>query len=98
MKRNEFFQAGQNESAKKKKLIEAGVNLLALKEFNATSLEDICLEANIKKGSFHYYFKNKADFAKYTIRHFGEIEIKRFKEASFRKLADPFERVLGRLI
>jgi TetR/AcrR family transcriptional regulator, transcriptional repressor for nem operon len=84
-------------SKAKLKLLEAGILLMARKGFGATTLDDICTEAKIKKGSFYYYFEDKIAFTKFAISHFLKTEMSRFEDANFTSWSDPLQRVSARL-
>ena len=84
-------------SETKRHLIEAGIALMRRKGFNATSVDEICHAAEVTKGAFFHYFKSKEDLAKAAITWFQENKVNDFANAPFRKLADPLDRVLGRL-
>jgi TetR/AcrR family transcriptional repressor of nem operon len=45
----------------KEKLTEAALGLIWTSGYGATSVDDICEKANVKKGSFYHFFKSKAD-------------------------------------
>jgi TetR/AcrR family transcriptional regulator, transcriptional repressor for nem operon len=45
----------------KEKLTEAALGLIWTSGYGATSVDDICAKANVKKGSFYHFFKSKAD-------------------------------------
>jgi len=81
----------------KGKLVDAGVNLMRNRGFNATTVDDICAAAGVTKGGFFHYFKSKADLATAAVIRFHELKSKQFAEAPFRRLADPLDRVFGRL-
>jgi TetR/AcrR family transcriptional repressor of nem operon len=81
----------------KRKLVEAGVKLMRAHGYNATTVDDVCAEAGVTKGGFFHYFKSKDDIAKAAVTHFHEGKVKNYEEAPFRKLADPLDRVFGRL-
>jgi TetR/AcrR family transcriptional repressor of nem operon len=81
----------------KRKLVDAGMNLMRAHGFNATTVDDICHAAGVTKGGFFHYFKSKEEIAKAALVHFHEGKVKDYEEAPFRKLADPLERVYGRL-
>lgn len=81
----------------KRKLVEAGVKLMRARGYNATTVDDVCAEAGVTKGGFFHYFKSKDDIAKAAVTHFHEGKVKNYEEAPFRKLADPLDRVFGRL-
>ena len=81
----------------KRKLVDAGVNLMRRRGFNATTVDDICTAARVTKGGFFHYFKSKDDLAAAAVTRFHDLKAKQFAEASFRRLADPLERVFARL-
>lgn len=45
----------------KEKLMEAALDLIWESSYGATSVDDICTKAGVKKGSFYYFFKSKSD-------------------------------------
>jgi TetR/AcrR family transcriptional regulator, transcriptional repressor for nem operon len=45
----------------KEKLTEAALGLIWTSGYGATSVDDICAKANVKKGSFYHFFKSKAE-------------------------------------
>ena len=81
----------------KRKLVDAGVSLMRRRGFNATTVDDICAEAGVTKGGFFHYFKSKEDLATAAVTRFYDMKAKQFADAPFRNLADPLERVFGRL-
>jgi TetR/AcrR family transcriptional repressor of nem operon len=81
----------------KRKLVDAGVKLMRTRGFNATTVDDICAEAGVTKGGFFHYFKSKQDIATAAVTRFQEGKVRDFLNAPFRKLADPLDRVFGRL-
>jgi TetR/AcrR family transcriptional repressor of nem operon len=81
----------------KRKLVDAGVSLMRKQGYNATTVDDICSAAGVTKGGFFHYFKSKEDIAKAAVLRFREGKRQDFDNASFRKLADPLDRVYGRL-
>ena len=81
----------------KRKLVDAGVNLMRARGFNATTVDDICAEAGVTKGGFFHYFKSKEELAKAAVVRFSDRKSEVEDEAAFRKLADPLARVYGRM-
>lgn len=65
--------------------------------FNATSVDDICSATGVTKGGFFHYFKSKEEVAKAAAVEFAESRANIFQTAPFNKLADPLDRVFGRL-
>lgn len=43
----------------KARLLEAAIDLIWARSYGAVSVDDICAEAGVKKGSFYYFFKSK---------------------------------------
>jgi len=80
-----------------RKLVDAGVKLMRLRGYNATTVDEICADAGVTKGGFFHYFKSKDDIAKAAVTHFFEDRVKNYGAAPFRKAADPLARVFGRL-
>ena len=55
-------------------LLEKGMELLWIKGYNATSVNDIVMAAGVPKGSFYFYFDSKEDFAVKAIdKYFSEV-------------------------
>src|SRR2546425_5494492 len=81
----------------KRKLLDAGVSLMRHRGFNATTVDDVCAAAGVTKGGFFHYFKSKDNLAAAAVTRFHELKAKQFADAPFRNLADPLERVFGRL-
>ncbi len=84
-------------SETKRKLVDAGVKLMRARGYNATTVDEICADAGVTKGGFFHYFKSKDDVARAALTHFHEERMKSYEEAPFRKLADPLDRIFGRL-
>jgi TetR/AcrR family transcriptional repressor of nem operon len=54
----------------KSRLIEIGAEIIHLKGFNNTGIQEILKSADVPKGSFYNYFKNKEDFGLQVIDYF----------------------------
>jgi TetR/AcrR family transcriptional repressor of nem operon len=81
----------------KRKLVDAGVKLMRVKGYNATSVDEICSDAGVTKGGFFHYFKSKEDLAQTAMSDFREKRLLDMANAPFRKLADPLDRIFARL-
>ena len=84
-------------SETKRKLLDAGIELMRARGYNATTVDDICSTAGVTKGGFFHYFKSKDEIARAALTRFHEGKVKDYEEAPFRKHADPLDRVFGRL-
>jgi TetR/AcrR family transcriptional regulator, transcriptional repressor for nem operon len=54
----------------KQKVLEVGAEIIHLKGFNHTGIQEVLQAAGVPKGSFYNYFKNKEDFGLHVIDHF----------------------------
>jgi TetR/AcrR family transcriptional regulator, transcriptional repressor for nem operon len=84
-------------SETKRKLLNAGVTLMRARGFNATSVDDICAAAGVTKGGFFHYFKSKEELAKSALQLFSDGKAVEYANAEFHQMADPLDRVYGRL-
>jgi TetR/AcrR family transcriptional repressor of nem operon len=79
----------------KKKLLDAALHVIRVQGYAGSSVDDICREAGVTKGSFFHHFKGKDDLAIAAAEHWTGITGNLFESAPFRRLADPRERVLA---
>ena len=50
-------------SSAKERLTEAALSMIWGQSYGSTSVDAICEQAKVKKGSFYYFFKSKSDLA-----------------------------------
>ena len=81
----------------RRKLLDAGVELIRARGYHGTTVDDICHMAGVTKGGFFHYFESKDAIASAALAAFIEARNEIFRDAPFRHLADPLERVFGRL-
>src|ERR1044072_7184165 len=63
----------------KERLMEAIAELICTGSYGTTTIDQICEKAKVKKGSFYYFFKSKADLASQSIdeewqKHRAELD------------------------
>lgn len=63
-------------SSTKEHIIEAASQLMHLRGFNHTSIDDVLKESGVGKGNFYYYFKSKEELGFAIL----ESNLKRFSE------------------
>ncbi len=83
----------QHES--KLRLLDAALDVIRSKGYAATTIDDICQEAAVTKGSFFHHFKSKDDLAVEAARHWSESTQSFFDNAEYHKAEDPLDRLLG---
>jgi TetR/AcrR family transcriptional repressor of nem operon len=81
----------------KEKLLDAGQRLMLERGFTATTLDEICAEAGLTKGSFFHYFKGKEEFGAAVLDHYWTVGQQSLQSAPYVQLADPLERLHGYL-
>ena len=79
----------------KTRLLNAALHNIRLKGYAATTVDDICREAGVTKGSFFHHFKSKDDLALAAIEYWEQMTGGLFAAAAFHQAADPVDRLLG---
>lgn len=59
----------------KQRILEAGLQLLQERGYNATGIQEIANSAGIPKGSFYNYFANKEAFGAAAIRYYADLHL-----------------------
>ncbi len=85
----------QKHHSSKRKLLDAAVKLIRRKGYAATSVDDLCVETGLTKGSFFHHFSGKEDLAIATAAHWTAVTAPLFESASFQNYSEPLERILG---
>jgi TetR/AcrR family transcriptional regulator, transcriptional repressor for nem operon len=79
----------------KTKLLDSALHVIRAKGYAATTVEDICSEAGVTKGSFFHHFKSKDDLALSATAHWEAMTEGFFATAPYHKPVDPLDRLLG---
>ncbi len=79
------------------KLMIAATDLMWDEGYGAVTIDEICERAGVKKGSFYYYFKSKADLAVAALEKLWRDEWKPKMDRVFSPSLDPIERITGYL-
>ena len=79
----------------KTKLVEAAWQAIRTEGYAATTVDDICRQAGVTKGSFFHHFKTKDDLALAAIAHWETMTGAFFAKAPYHTLPDPLDRLLG---
>jgi TetR/AcrR family transcriptional regulator, transcriptional repressor for nem operon len=83
----------QHES--KTKLLNGALHVFRAKGYAATTVDDICHEAGVTKGSFFHHFKSKEELALSAAAFWRTTTEEFFASAPFQQLRDPLERLLA---
>ena len=77
----------------KNKILETGAEIIHLKGFNHTGIQEILNAAKVPKGSFYHYFKNKEDFGLQVIDYFNEYFSLSCKDVLEDAAQSPLEKI-----
>jgi TetR/AcrR family transcriptional repressor of nem operon len=76
----------------KKRMLDAAMKLVWRNSYGAVSVEDICNEAGVKKGSFYHFFPGKNELVAAAFRHYWAGLRPRYDEI-FSASVPPIERL-----
>jgi TetR/AcrR family transcriptional regulator, transcriptional repressor for nem operon len=79
----------------RRKLLDATLHVVRAQGYAGASVDDICREAGVTKGSFFHHFKSKDELAIAATEHWTGLTGKLFAGAPYQTIADPRERVLA---
>src|SRR5262252_3192079 len=78
----------------KERLLDAAIKLVWRNSYGAVSVEDICEEAGVKKGSFYHFFPGKNELVAAAFRHLWETSRPEY-DRIFSPSAPPIQRLRG---
>jgi TetR/AcrR family transcriptional repressor of nem operon len=79
----------------RRKLLDAALSLIRAQGYSATSIDALCAEAGVAKGSFFHHFRDKEALAVAAAEYWSETTGELFARAPYHDAADPLDRVLG---
>lgn len=79
----------------KERLMAAALSLIWEESYGATTIDDICRRADVRKGSFYYFFPGKAELAVATIEEMWKSEWKPFLDRHLSPDVEPALRWAG---
>jgi TetR/AcrR family transcriptional repressor of nem operon len=79
------------------RLKDAALALIWEESYGAVTIDDICTRAEVKKGSFYYFFKSKAELAVAAFEKMWATEWKPKLDQTFSSSVDPLTRLTNHL-
>jgi TetR/AcrR family transcriptional repressor of nem operon len=73
--------------------MDAALALMWEESYGSVTIDHICQRADVKKGSFYYFFKSKADLAVAALERLWKQEWKPNLDACFSSSVDPLDRL-----
>jgi TetR/AcrR family transcriptional repressor of nem operon len=78
---------------RRRRLMEAAVRLILRHGHSATTVDMICAEAGVTKGSFFHYFRNKEEACESAMDAWMQSWQEILSQARFEELEDPLDRI-----
>jgi TetR/AcrR family transcriptional repressor of nem operon len=75
------------------RLMDAALALMWEESYGSVTIDDICQRADVKKGSFYYFFKSKAELAVAALERLWKEKWKPTLDACFSPSTDPLIRL-----
>jgi TetR/AcrR family transcriptional regulator, transcriptional repressor for nem operon len=75
------------------RLMNAALDLIWEESYGAVTIDDICTRADVKKGSFYYFFKSKAELAVAALEKMWRDDWKPTLDEVFSPSIDPITRL-----
>jgi TetR/AcrR family transcriptional repressor of nem operon len=79
------------------RLMTAALELIWEESYGTVTIDDICKRADVKKGSFYYFFESKAALAVAALEKLWRDEWKPTMDTRFSPSIEPLERIRGHL-
>ena len=79
----------------RERLLVAAINVIRVKGYAGTRVDDIASAAGVTKGSFFHHFATKEDCARAATVYWSSLSSTLFADAPFQKLETPAARILS---
>jgi len=79
----------------KTRLLNAALKLVRANGYDATSVDELCAEADVTKGAFFHHFKSKQDLAVAAASYWNEVTGKLFATATYHEFEDPLDQLIA---
>lgn len=78
----------------RQRLMDAAQNLIWERSYGSTSVDDICAQADVRKGSFYHFFKSKSDLQIAALEADWQYKKARYNDI-FSPTVPPLQRLEG---
>ena len=75
------------------RILEVGVEIVHQKGYNSAGIQEVLKAANVPKGSFYFYFKNKEDFGLQLIDQYTDFICSKMDEYLVDQRVSPTQRL-----
>lgn len=77
------------------RLLDAGIQLIRERGYDATRVDDLCVAAGVTKGAFFHHFRSKADYGAAAAAYWTDVTAPMFAAAAYHAEPDPLARIFG---
>lgn len=77
------------------KILDAALDVLRERGYEATRVEHLCERAGVTKGAFFHHFKGKEDLAVAAAEHWSRVTGDLFANAPYHQPEDPLDKLLA---
>jgi TetR/AcrR family transcriptional repressor of nem operon len=77
--------------------MDAALELMWEESYGAVTIDDICKRADVKKGSFYYFFSSKAELAVAALERMWALDWKPRLDSQFSSSIEPVQRITAYL-
>jgi TetR/AcrR family transcriptional repressor of nem operon len=77
----------------KERLVAAAADLFYARGYQGVGIDHLCRRADVRKGSFYYFFRSKRELALAALDHRWRLAEEHLVEPIFRSEAPPLERI-----
>lgn len=81
----------------KQKIVDSALQLMLDKGYSGTTVDEICANAGVSKGSFYHFFKAKEDIGLAALEAFINRGEELMRLGDFMEIEDPIQRAFGYL-
>jgi TetR/AcrR family transcriptional repressor of nem operon len=85
----------QNKKPSRELLLEAATELIRMKGYSSTTVDELCEKAGVSKGTFFHNFSSKEELAVEAAKRWSLMTSEFFRNAPYHQKKDPLERYLG---
>jgi TetR/AcrR family transcriptional regulator, transcriptional repressor for nem operon len=90
-----FVAAKPGVETARSKLLNAAVKIIRTKGYEATTVDDLCMDAGVTKGAFFHHFASKEALGVAAAEYWNEVTGALFAQAPYHQHADPLARLLA---
>ena len=77
------------------RILDVALNVIRMKGYNATTVDDLCSAAQVTKGAFFHHFASKEQLAVEAADHWSALTGDLFEKAPYHAARSASDRVLG---